>query len=294
MSSASLGDKRLRLGGLLKRGGILLPLTIAALFFVAPLLIMLLTSFKAPTELKSGSLLSWPDVVTLESWTKAWSGACISSDCGGLRGYLINSFKITLPAVILSTAWGAITGYLLSFWRFRGSELVFGLILIGCFVPHQLVILPMAGLLGRLGLSQGIGGVILAHVIYGLSFTTLFMRNYYASLPQELVRAARIDGAGIFVIFFRILLPLSRPILMVTVIWQFTGIWNDFLFGSVFTSGAEQPVTVALNNLVNTTTGTKEYPVEMAAALLTCAPTLLVYFFAGKHFVKGLAAGAVK
>jgi glucose/mannose transport system permease protein len=282
------------LNRMLTRGGILMALTIAALLFAAPLIIMLLTSFKAPTELKTGSLLSGPEQMTLESWIKAWTGACISSSCDGLQSYLWNSLKITLPAVLLSTAWGAVTGYLLSFWRFRGSEFFFGMILVGCFVPHQLIILPMAALLGRLGLSQGIGGVILAHVIYGLSFTTLFMRNYYASLPQELIRAARMDGAGIFVIFWRIILPLSRPILMVTVIWQFTGIWNDFLFGSVFTSGAEQPVTVALNNLVNTTTGTKEYPVEMAAALLTCAPTLLVYFLAGKHFVKGLAAGAVK
>jgi glucose/mannose transport system permease protein len=171
---------------------------------------------------------------------------------------------------------------------------IFSLLLIGCFIPFQVILLPMARTLGQFGLAQSISGLVLVHVVYGLAFTTLFFRNFYVNIPDDLVKAARIDGAGFFTIFWRIILPLSIPIIVVTVIWQTTQIWNDFLFGVVFSGGDTQPVTVALNNLVNTSTGVKKYNVDMAAAIIAGAPTLFVYVVAGKYFLKGLTAGAVK
>ena len=260
-------------------------LLLAVLLYLVPLVVMLLTSFKTPEDIGSGNLLSWPTVVTGIGWVKAW---------GTVSGYFWNSVLITVPAVAISTAIGALNGYVLSMWRFRGSQLFFGLLLFGCFLPFQTVLLPASFTLGKLGLANTTTGLVLVHVVYGIAFTTLFFRNYYVSVPEALVKAARLDGAGFFTIFGRILLPMSVPIIMVCLIWQFTQIWNDFLFGVVFASGDTQPITVALNNLVNTSTGAKEYNVDMAAAMIAGLPTLLVYVVAGKYFVRGLTAGAVK
>ena len=201
---------------------------------------------------------------------------------------------MAVPAVLISTFLGAINGYALTKWRFKGANIVFALLLFGCFIPFQVVLLPMSQVLGSLGLASSTTGLVLVHVVYGLCFTTLFFRNYYVSIPDELVKAATIDGAGFFTIFWRIILPISTPIIVVSVIWQFTQIWNDFLFGASFASGDNAPMTVALNNIVNTTTGVKQYNVDMATALLTGLPTLLVYILAGKYFVRGLTAGSVK
>jgi len=187
-----------------------------------------------------------------------------------------------------------LTGYSLTKFKFRGANLIFAMILFGCFIPFQVVLLPMAQSLGFLGIANTVPGLVLVHIVYGLPFTVLFFRNYYVNIPDDLIKAATIDGAGFFMIFWRIMLPLSPPIIVVTVIWQFTQIWNDFLFGASFTTGGGQPVTVALNNLVNTTTGVKQYNVDMAAALITAAPTLAVYVLAGRYFVRGLTAGSVK
>ncbi|MNF73106.1 L-arabinose transport system permease protein AraQ [compost metagenome] len=260
-------------------------LFLACAVYLVPLVVMLLTSFKTPDDIRSGNLLSMPDVFTLVGWAKAWAS---------VGGYFWNSVKITVPAVIISTLLGALNGYVLSMWRFRGSQLFFGLLLFGCFLPFQVVLLPASFTIGQLGLANTTSGLVLIHVVYGMAFTTLFFRNYYVSIPDALVRAARLDGAGFFTIFGRILLPMSTPIIMVCLIWQFTQIWNDFLFGVVFASGDSQPITVALNNLVNTSTGAKEYNVDMAAAMIAGLPTLLVYVFAGKYFLRGLTAGAVK
>ena len=201
---------------------------------------------------------------------------------------------MVIPAVILSVTLGALNGYVLTKWRFRGDNIVFAFILFGCFIPFQTVLIPMAYLLGALGIAGTIPGLVLVHVVYGISFTTLFFRNYFVSIPDEILRAARIDGAGFWAILLRILLPVSWPIIMVSVIWQFTGIWNDFLFGVAFSAGSGQPVTVALNNLVNTSTGTKAYDEDMAAAVITALPTIAVYVMAGRYFVRGLMAGSVK
>lgn len=269
-------------------------LILTALYALVPMWVMLATSLKTLDEIREGSLIAGPHAPTIEPWLKAWGTACSGVRCDGLKPFFLNSLLMTIPAVLISTLIGALNGYALTHWRFRGSDLLFTALLVGCFIPFQVVLLPMARLLGAVGISGSVFGLIFVHVVYGLAFTTLFFRNYYIGVPGELVKAARVDGAGFFTIFQRILLPISGPIFMVCVIWQFTQIWNDFLFGVVFAGSDSQPVTVALNNLVRTSTGVKEYNVDMAAAIIAALPTLLVYIVAGKYFVRGLTAGAVK
>lgn len=271
-----------------------LVLIVFAAFFLAPLYVMLVTSFKDAQEIRSGNLLALPRGLNGEAWQMAWSGACTGVDCSGLKPFFWNSLAMTVPAVLISTAWGAVNGYVLSLWRFRGSELAFGLLLFGVFMPFQVVLLPMSQVLGLLGLAGSTSGLVLVHCLAGLASTTLFFRNYYAAVPQELLRAARIDGAGFWQIFLRVILPLSTPIVMVTVIWQFTAIWNDFLFGVAFSGTGSKPVTVGLNNLANTSSSVKAYNVDMAAAIIAGLPTLALYVLAGKYFLRGLTAGAVK
>jgi glucose/mannose transport system permease protein len=266
----------------------------AAFFFLAPLYVMLATSFKDAEQIRSGNLLSLPTSINFESWTLAWSTACTGVDCRGLKPYFWNSVMMAVPAVLISTAWGAINGYVLSMWKFKGSDLLFGFILFGVFMPFQVVLLPMSQVLGFLGLSSSIAGLVLVHCLAGMAGTTLFFRNYYTAIPRELVNAARMDGAGFWRIFYRIVIPMSTPILMVTLIWQFTNIWNDFLFGVAFSGADSKPITVGLNNMANTTSSVKNYNVDMAAAIIAGLPTMLVYVLAGQYFVKGLTAGAVK
>ena len=265
-----------------------------ALFYLMPLFVMVTTSLKSLEEIRTGSLIAFPRDVTFDAWKTAWSGACTGIQCEGLRPYFWNSVVLAIPAVLISTFVGAMNGYVIAQWRFRGANLIFSLLLFGCFIPFQVVLLPMARMLGILGLAGSIPGPIFVHVIYGIGFTTLFFRNYYVTIPSELVKAAKVDGAGFFRIFWSIFLPLSLPIVVVTVIWQFTQIWNDFLFGVSFSQAGTQPVTVALNNIVNSTTGVKEYNVDMAAAIIAALPTLVVYVVAGKYFIRGLTAGSVK
>ncbi len=269
-------------------------LVLFALYYLAPLFVMVTTSLKSLEEIKTGSLVSLPREVTFDAWGTAWSAACSGIKCEGLKPYFWNSIVMAVPAVLISTFLGAINGYVIAQWRFRGANLIFSLMLLGCFIPFQVVLLPMARLLGLMGLAGSIPGLIFVHVVYGLGFTTLFFRNYYVSISPELMRAAKIDGAGFFRIFWSVFLPLSVPIFVVTIIWQFTQIWNDFLFGVSFSQAGTQPITVALNNIVNSTTGVKEYNVDMAAAIIAALPTLIVYIVAGKYFIRGLTAGSVK
>ncbi|MGB0718275.1 MAG: carbohydrate ABC transporter permease [Alphaproteobacteria bacterium] len=269
-------------------------LILFALFYLVPLVVMVITSLKSLEEIRTGDLLSLPREVTFDAWATAWSSACTGIQCQGVRPFFWNSVMIAAPAVAISTVIGAVNGYITAQWQFRGVNIIFALLLFGCFIPFQVVLLPMARVLGLMGIAGTIPGLIFVHVVYGLGFTTLFFRNYYVSIPQELVKAAKIDGAGFFRIFWSIFLPLSLPIIVVTIIWQFTQIWNDFLFGVSFSQAGTQPVTVALNNIVNSTTGVKEYNVDMAAAIIAALPTLLVYVIAGNYFVRGLTAGSVK
>ena len=265
-----------------------------ALFYLMPLFVMVTTSLKSLEEIRTGSLVAFPREITFDAWRTAWSGACTGIQCEGVKPFFWNSVMLAVPAVLISTLLGAVNGYVIAQWKFRGANLIFSLMLFGCFIPFQVVLLPMARMLGILGLAGSIPGLIFVHVIYGIGFTTLFFRNYYVSIPVELVKAAKVDGAGFSRIFWSIFLPLSLPIIVVTVIWQFTQIWNDFLFGISFSQAGTQPVTVALNNIVNSTTGVKEYNVDMAAAIIAALPTLFVYVVAGKYFIRGLTAGSVK
>ena len=269
-------------------------LAIGAVFFLAPLYVMLVTSFKDAEEIRHNSLVSLPGALNFEAWRLAWDSACTGAQCSGLQPFFWNSVWMTVPAVLISTTWGALNGYVLSLWKFRGSETLFALLLFGVFMPFQVVLLPMSQVLGWLGLSSSIGGLILVHLLAGLPSTTLFFRNYYAGIPKDLMNAARMDGAGFWMIFFRIIVPMSTPIVMVTLIWQFTQIWNDFLFGVAFSGADSKPITVGLNNLANTTSSVKAYNVDMASALIAGLPTMLVYVLAGRYFVRGLTAGAVK
>ncbi|MCB1427894.1 MAG: carbohydrate ABC transporter permease [Nitratireductor sp.] len=268
-------------------------LLIFALIYLMPLFVMVANSLKPLSEITNGNIVALPQTWTLEPWRQAWSSTQIGVEPTGLRPYFLNSILMVVPAVAISTVVGALNGYVLTKWQFRGSNIIFGLLLFSCFIPFQIVLIPMATVLGKLGLAGSIPGLILVHVVYGIGFTTLYYRNYYAAFPTELVRAAMIDGAGFFRIFWRIMLPVSGPITVVSVIWQFTNIWNDFLFGASF-GGQSQPMTVALNNLVQSSTGVKEYNVHFAGAILAAMPTLLVYVVAGRYFVRGLMAGSVK
>ena len=289
-ASADLAVRHNRLTRLLVHAALIL----FAIYYLLPLYVMVVNSLKPLEEIRGGGMLSLPVEWTLEPWRSAWSTAQIGVQPTGLRPYFVNSALMVVPAVAISTLLGALNGYVLTKWRFRGDTVVFGLMLLACFIPFQIVLIPMARVLGLLGLAGTTPGLVLVHVVYGLGFTTLFFRNFYDAFPTELVRAAQIDGASFFQIFRRILLPSSGPIIVVTVIWQFTNIWNDFLFGASFADFDSIPMTVALNNLVSSSTGVKEYNVHFAGAILAALPTLIVYVVSGRYFVRGLMAGAVK
>lgn len=269
-------------------------LALFAAIYLIPLLVVVLNSFRDQQEIARQGLISLPRSFRLEAWGQAWSTYCIGGTCQGMQRNFFNSLWMTVPATILSTALGAINGYILSKWRFRGSEVLFTAMLLGVFMPGQIALMPWAFILGELGLTNSIYGLVLVHVVQGLSFTTLFCRNYYVGIPDDLIKAARIDGAGFWRIFRKIILPLSSPILIVTVIWQFTGIWNEYLFGVVFTSGREQPITAALVALTASGTNVRAYDVMSAAVLIGAMPPLLIYLFGGKYFVRGLTQGAIK
>ena len=280
--------------GRVTRAAIYLFLLLFALFYLLPFAVMLVNSVKPLSEITAGRMIALPEVWTIQPWLAAWSEAQIGVQPTGLKPYFWNSIKMVVPAVAISTLLGALNGYVLTKWRFRGDTILFGLMLFACFIPFQIVLIPMARILGIAGLAGSTPGLVLVHVVYGIGFTTLYYRNYYTAFPTELVRAAQIDGAGFFRIFWRILLPSSGPITVVSVIWQFTNIWNDFLFGASFADFDSQPMTVALNNLVQSSTGVKEYNVHFAGAILAALPTLVVYIVSGRYFVRGLMAGSVK
>ena len=292
MSGAST-ETAARMGGPTKVF-IYLVLILFALFYLLPFFVMAVNSVKPLREITGGNMMALPQSWTLDPWRSAWSTAQIGVQATGLKPYFLNSILMVAPAVVISTLVGALNGYVLTKWRFRGDRVFFGLMLFACFIPFQMVLIPMARVLGYLGLSGSVAGLVMVHVIYGLGFSTLYFRTYYAAFPSELVKAAMMDGAGFFRIFQRIMLPSSGPIVVVTVIWQFTNIWNDFLFGASFSGPNSTPMTVALNNLVSSSTGVKEYNVHFAGAILAALPTLIVYILAGRFFVRGLMAGAVK
>jgi glucose/mannose transport system permease protein len=269
-------------------------LIVAALYYLLPLYVMVITSLKGLPEIRLGNIFAPPVEITFEAWAKAWDTACTGLECEGLKVGFFNSMQILIPSVLVSITIAVINGYALSFWRFRGSEVFFTILIFGSFIPYQVMLYPLVILTRELGIYGSLPAVILIHTFFGMPILTLMFRNYFASLPRELFSAARVDGAGFWQILFRIMLPMSVPIMVVAVIIQVTGIWNDFLFGVVFAGQRNWPMTVQLNNIVNATQGVKEYNVNMAATILTGLVPLLIYFLSGKYFVRGIAAGAVK
>ncbi|WP_412050680.1 MULTISPECIES: carbohydrate ABC transporter permease [unclassified Hoeflea] len=269
-------------------------LIVVAAYYLLPLYVMVVTSLKGMPEIRLGNIFAPPVEITFEPWVKAWSTACTGLNCDGLSRGFWNSVRITVPSVIVSIAIASVNGYALANWRFKGADVFFTILIFGAFIPYQVMLYPIVILLRELGLYGTLWGLILVHTIFGMPILTLLFRNYFTSLPEELFKAARVDGAGFWGIFFKIMVPMSLPIFVVAIILQVTGIWNDFLFGVVYTKPDIYPMTVQLNNIVNSVQGVKEYNVNMAATLLTGIVPLLVYFVSGKLFVRGIAAGAVK
>jgi len=295
-------------------------LFIVCLYYLLPLYVMIVTSLKGMPEIRLGNIFSPPVEVTYEPWVKAWSEACTGINCEGLSRGFMNSVRILVPSVIISIAIASVNGYALANWKFKGSETFFTILIFGAFIPYQVMIYPIVILLresgdgmtnvmqmfnpmlewmgfegfGKIRLMGSLWGLVIVHTIFGMPILTLLFRNYFTSVPEELFKAARVDGAGFWGIYFRIMLPMSLPIFVVAIILQVTGIWNDFLFGVIYTKPDTYPMTVQLNNIVNSVQGVKEYNVNMAATLLTGLVPLFIYFASGKLFVRGIAAGAVK
>lgn len=269
-------------------------LLLVAMYYLLPLYVMIVTSLKGMPEIRLGNVFGPPMEITFEPWVKAWAEACTGINCDGLSRGFGNSVQILIPSVLLSITIASINGYALSNWKFKGSEVFFTILIIGAFIPYQTMLYPIVILLREIGLMGSIGGLVLVHTVFGMPILTLLFRNYFASIPEELFKAARVDGAGFWQIYFQIMLPMALPIFVVAIILQVTGIWNDFLFGVIYTKPATYPMTVQLNNIVNSVQGVKEYNVNMAATLLTGMVPLIIYFASGKLFVRGIAAGAVK
>jgi glucose/mannose transport system permease protein len=269
-------------------------LIFAAVYYALPLYVMIVTSLKGMPEIRLGNIFSPPVEITFEPWVKAWAKACTGLNCDGLSRGFMNSVYITVPSVIISIAVASINGYMLANWKFKGADLFFTILIIGAFIPYQVMLYPMVIILRELGVYGTLKGLVIVHTVFGMPILTLLFRNYFTSIPEELFKAGRVDGAGFWNIYFRIMLPISLPIFVVAMIIQITGIWNDFLFGVVFTKPDTYPMTVQLNNIVNSVQGVKEYNVNMAATLITGLVPLIVYFVSGKLFVRGIAAGAVK
>ena len=273
---------------------IYLVVSLIAAAYLVPLLVVALNSLRTAEEIAQTSMIGWPKQWAWNNYVVAWGDFCIAQTCAGIRPYMLNSALVTVPATIVSTLLGSIAGYAVSLWRFRGDRWIYGVVALGIFLPQQMRLLPWTIVLRDLGLTNTLTGLVMIHTIQGLSFTALFCRNYYIAIPPKLIRAARIDGAGFYRIFWRIVLPLSPPILIVTVIWQFTHIWNEFLYGVTFTTGQQQPVTAALIALSASIADIPQHGLQSAAVMIAALPTLLVYLFGGRYFVRGLTAGAVK
>ncbi|MGB7317440.1 MAG: carbohydrate ABC transporter permease [Planktotalea sp.] len=269
-------------------------LLMVSMYYLLPLYVMVVTSLKGMPEIRMGNVFSPPVEITFEPWVKAWAQACTGINCDGLSRGFWNSVQILIPSVTLSIAVASINGYALSNWKFKGSEVFFNILILGAFIPYQIMLYPIVILLRELGLYGGLSGLVLVHTVFGMPILTLLFRNYFASIPEELFKAARVDGAGFWRIYFQIMMPMALPIFVVAIILQVTGIWNDFLFGVIYTKPDLYPMTVQLNNIVNSVQGVKEYNVNMAATLLTGLVPLIIYFASGKLFVRGIAAGAVK
>jgi glucose/mannose transport system permease protein len=263
---------------------IFLILALAILFYLMPMYVLVISGLKEAANVSIADMWNLPDTATTGGFREAWKK---------LGPNMAQSFLLVIPATVISSLLGAINGYLFSKWRFRGSEILFALLLFGMFIPYQSILIPLIEFLDLIGLYGSLPGLITVHVVYGLPITTLIFRNYFANIPYEIVEAARIDGAGLWSIFRQIMLPLSLPAFVVVGIFQFTNIWNEFLFGlTIITNPRHQPITVALNNLSGSFS--VSWNVVMAGAVLTALPTLVIYVLLGRFFIRGMLAGSMK
>jgi glucose/mannose transport system permease protein len=276
------------------RVGVYLFICVTALFFLLPLAVMIITSLKTMAQIRQGGLFDLPSPLTFEAWVKAWGSACTGLNCNGVKVGFWNSIRILVPSTILSIGIAAWTGYMLSFWRARGATLLFAILMIGAFIPFQVFIYPLVRVFSSVGIFGTLAGIVIVHTAFGLPTLSLLFRNFFVGLPIDLFKASRVDGASIWQIFRHIMFPMATPMVIVAVILQVTGIWNDFILGVVFAGPDNMPMTVQLNNIVNSVSGEKEYNVNMAATMITALVPLAVYFVSGRWFVRGIAAGAVK
>jgi glucose/mannose transport system permease protein len=260
-----------------------LPLLLATVFYLIPLYLMLNTGFKSFAEVNLQTMWRLPSGLHFDNFTAAFQQ---------LAPALWNSIRLVIPAAFISSMLGSINGFILARWKFKGADFIFPFLLFGMFIPYQSILIPLVQFMREINLYGGVPGLVLTHVIYGIPITTLTFRNYYASVPKELIESARIDGAGLLETYWHILLPISIPSFVVVLIWQFTAAWNDFLFAVVLTNPGSWPITVALNNMAGSQI--IEWNVQMAGAFLAAVPTLLVYIFLGRYFLRGLLAGALK
>lgn len=260
-----------------------IPLVLLAIFYLMPMYVMLVTGLKGLDEVSIKTMWNLPKHLSVANFIQAFEH---------LKPYLWNSIRMVIPAAVISSILGSLNGYVLAKWKFKGADIIFPLILFGMFIPYQSILIPLVDFMHKIDLYGGLPGLILAHIIYGIPITTLTFRNYYASIPNELVEASKIDGAGMLGIYWSILLPISLPSFVVVLIWQFTQAWNDFLFSVVLTSSKNWTVTVALNNLAGGQI--IAWNVQMAASLLAALPTLLVYVLLGRYFIRGMMAGSLK
>jgi glucose/mannose transport system permease protein len=276
------------------RVGLYVFLLAAAAFFLLPLYVMVVTSLKGMPEIRAGDIFAVPLAPSFEAWIRAWATACTGLNCNGISVGFWNSVRIVIPSIIIPVLLSSWTGYVLSFWRARGAELIFGILLVGAFIPYQVFLYPMVRGFAMIGLSGSLAAIVTVHTVFALPVLTLLFRNFFVGLPIDLFKAARIDGAGFVQIYLYVMMPMAVPMIAVAVIMQAAGVWNDFLFGAVFAGPNNQPMTVQLNNLVNSPFGDKEYNVNMAATMLTALVPLAVFFLSGRWFVRGIAAGAIK
>ncbi|WP_077034751.1 carbohydrate ABC transporter permease [Pelomonas sp. KK5] len=294
LRSKSTAAKKKRSAFTPARLGLYALLVTSAIFFLIPLYVMVTTSLKPMEEIRLGNLFALPGKPSFDAWIEAWSSACTGLECQGIQVGFWNSVKIVVPSTLISIFFGALNGYALSFWRVRWAGWLFGVLMFGAFVPYQVMLYPLVRVSAMLGIFGSLTGIVLIHTVFGMPVMTLLFRNYYAGVPVELFKAARIDGGGFWRIFFQLMLPMSLPIIAVAVIMQLTNIWNDFLLGLVFAGRENLPMTVQLNNVINTTTGERLYNVNMAATILTSLVPLTIYLLSGRWFVRGISAGAVK
>lgn len=266
----------------LRKNWLYIPLIALAIFYLLPMYVMLVTGFKSFAEIDLKTMWNLPHGISFDNFIEAFSKLAPS---------LRNSFVMVIPAALISSMLGSLNGFVLAKWKFRGADIIFPFILFGMFIPYQSIIIPLVQFMNAAGI-KGLAGLAMAHIIYGIPITTLTFRNYYASLPQELLEAAKIDGADMLGVYWHILLPISIPSFVVVLIWQFTSAWNDFLFAVVLTGNNDWPITVALNNMAGSQI--ISWNVQMAGSLLAALPTLLVYIFLGRYFLRGLLAGSLK